>query len=77
MSFWEDPIVAAYDSGVPDVYRVLRLMRAFFSRARYQQVIDCLEFEPYRDCLRIIERERLVGAIIDGPPRNVRRLPRP
>ena len=76
-SFWEDPIVAAYDSGVPDVYRVLRLMRAFFSRARYQQVIDCLEFEPYRDCLRIVERERLVGAIVDGPQRNVRRLPRP
>jgi len=76
-SFWDDPIVAVYDSGVPDIYRVLRLMRAYFGRAKYAQVIDCLEFEPYRDCLRIIERERLVGAIVEGPKRNIRRLPLP
>jgi hypothetical protein len=76
-AFWGDPVVLAYDSGVPDIYRVLRLMRSYFKLARYDEVIDCLEFEPYRDCLRSIEREGLVRAIIDGPRRKVRRLPRP
>lgn len=75
--FWEDPVVLAYDSGVPDIYRVLRLMRSYFEPRRYETVIDCLEFEPYRDCLRIIERERLVGRIAEGPKRRIRKLPRP
>jgi hypothetical protein len=74
---WEDPVVLAYDSGVPDVYRVLRLMRGYFRRVRYDQVVDCLEFEPYRDCLRIIQREGLVGEITAGPVRKVKRLPQP
>jgi hypothetical protein len=74
---WNEPVVLAYDSGVPDVYRVLRLMRGYFRRLRYEQVIDCLEFEPYRDCLRIIYAEGLVGAIQPGPERKVKTLPRP
>lgn len=76
-AFWEDPVVLAYDSGVPDTYRVLRLMREYFSRARYDRVIDCLEFEPYRDCLRIIATEGLVGEIQAGPERKIKKLPRP
>jgi hypothetical protein len=76
-ALWEDPVVLAYDSGVPDIYRVLRLMRAFFTRARYAVVVDCLEFEPYRDCLRIIAREGLVGAVEAGPDRKIKKLPQP
>jgi predicted RNA-binding protein len=76
-AFWEDPVVLAYDSGVPDIYRVLRLMRSYFAPRRYQTVVDCLEFEPYRDCLRIIEREGLVGRIAEGPKHRIRKLPRP
>lgn len=74
---WEDPVVLAYDSGVPDVYRVLRLMRRYFGQLRYEQVVDCLEFEPYRDCLRVIQAEGLVGAIQPGPDRKVKKLPQP
>jgi hypothetical protein len=77
LALWDDPVVLAYDSGVPDVYRVLRLMRAFFNRVPYAVVIDCLEFEPYRDCLRIIQREGLVGAIEAGPDRKIKKLPQP
>jgi hypothetical protein len=76
-SFWSDPVVLAYDSGVPDVYRVLRIMRAFFFRARYETVIDCLEFEPYRDCIKIIHSEGLIRCIRPGPRRRIRKLPRP
>ncbi len=76
-AFWEDPVVLAYDSGVPDTYRVLRLMREFFKLARYDRVVDCLEFEPYRDCLRIIQAEGLVGDIQPGPDRKIKKLPRP
>jgi len=74
---WNDPVVLAYDSGVPDIYRVLRLMRRFFIKARYDTVVDCLEFEPYRDCLRIVCREGLVGEVVDGPKRKFKKLPRP
>jgi hypothetical protein len=76
-ALWNDPVVLAYDSGVPDIYRVLRLMRVFFRQARYRWVVDCLEFEPYQDCLRIIHQEGLVGAIRAGPTRKVKKLPMP
>jgi hypothetical protein len=76
-AYWEDPVVLAYDSGVPDIYRVLRLMRQYFGQVRYAQVVDCLEFEPYRDCLRIIQAEGLVGTIKAGPDRKVKKLPQP
>jgi predicted RNA-binding protein len=76
-NFWSDPVVLVYDSGVPDIYRVLRLMRDYFGRVRYEVVVDCLEFEPYRDCLRIIHREGLVGEILTGPARRIKKLPRP
>lgn len=75
--FWEDPVVLAYDSGVPDIYRVLRLIRKFFSKARYELVIDCLEFAPYSDCLQIAASEGLIGRIQKGPKGRVRKLPRP
>ena|SRR5438128_12215448 len=54
---WALPQVLAYDAGVPDVYRVLRLARKWFGRAGYEVVFDCLQFEPYRDVLRIIQSE--------------------
>jgi predicted RNA-binding protein len=60
---WNHPVVLSYDSGVPDIYRVLRLMRAFFKKARYERVVDCLEFRPYSDCLQIVAREGYVGTI--------------
>jgi hypothetical protein len=60
---WNDPVVLAYDSGVPDIYRVLRLMRIYFRKAHYEVVIDCLEFKPYSDCLRIVAREGMIGEV--------------
>lgn len=63
---WESPQVLSYDAGVPDIYRTLRLVRSFFSRQNYEYVLDCLQFEPYSDVLRIAEREGVI--------REVRRL---
>ncbi len=57
---WNLPQVLAYDAGVPDVYRILRLARVWFARARYQLVVDCLQFQPYRDVLRILHKESLI-----------------
>src|SRR6266496_2910627 len=34
---WEHAVVLKYDAGVPDVYRLLRLGRAYFSRNRYER----------------------------------------
>jgi predicted RNA-binding protein len=57
---WNLPQVLAYDAGVPDIYRILRLARAWFGKARYDLVIDCLQFRPYRDILQILQRESLI-----------------
>jgi hypothetical protein len=76
-ALWEHPVVLAYDSGVPDIYRILRLMRAYFQRARYSVVIDCLEFKPYSDCLQIIAREGMVGSVRTVRCGRARTLPEP
>lgn len=73
-ALWNDPVVLAYDSGVPDIYRVLRLMRSFFRRHPYEVVVDCLEFAPYSDCLSVVLREGLIGQVVDGPRGRVRKL---
>ncbi len=52
-------------------------MRAYFMRANYKIAIDCLEFEPYRDCLHILHREGLIGSIQAGPDRRIKKLPVP
>ncbi len=57
---WELPQVLAYDAGIPDIYRILRLARGYFKRNHYELVLDCLQFEPYSDILRIMRNE---GAI--------------
>jgi hypothetical protein len=61
---WSMPQVLAYNAGVPDIYRVLRLVRKFFGRADYGLVIDCLQFEPYSDVLRIAKREGIIREIL-------------
>jgi hypothetical protein len=62
-ALWDHPVVLSYDSGVPDIFRILRLMRKYFQKARYAAVVDCLEFKPYSDCLQIVAREGLVGSV--------------
>ena len=74
---WDHPVVLGYDFGVPDIYRILRLMRQFFKKARYSRVIDCLEFQPYSDCLQIVSREGLVDVILPLPCGRVKKLPAP
>ncbi len=77
MSLWNHPVVLAYDSGVPDIYRVLRLMRGFFEKAKYKMAIDCLEFRPYSDCLQIAAREGLVGSVKVMRVGRAKPLPKP
>ena len=57
---WSSPAVVRYDAGVPDIYRLLRLLRTFFATRRYRYVVDCLEFQPYSDLLQIVKREGLI-----------------
>jgi predicted RNA-binding protein len=66
---WTLPQVMKYDAGVPDIYRILRLARSFFSKANYDCVLDCLQFTPYSDVLTIAHRE---GAI-----KELRKIPVP
>lgn len=75
--YWDHPVVLAYDSGVPDIYRILRLMRRFFGRARYSHVVNCLEFQPYSDCLQIVAREGLIDSLLTLPCGRVKALPAP
>lgn len=64
---WDHPVVVGYDAGVPDIYRVLRLARRFFSRNSYTLVIDCLQFPPYSDILEILQREKVLKRVSRGP----------
>lgn len=64
---WDHPVVMGYDAGVPDIYRVLRLSRRFFSRNRYALVVDCLQFAPYSDILTILQREKVLKRLSRGP----------
>ena len=64
---WDLPQVKMYDAGVPDIYRVLRLVRSYFSRVRYECVLDCLQFPPYSDVLDIAHREHLINEIVRIP----------
>jgi hypothetical protein len=57
---WTLPQVLRYDCGVPDIYRILRLGRAYFGRVNYDCVVDCLQFEPYSDVLRILHSEGVI-----------------
>ena len=65
--FWVDPVVQAYDSGVPDIYRVLNQVRRFLKNNKYRAVLDCLDFRPYSDILNIAKLERLIEDVIVGP----------
>jgi predicted RNA-binding protein len=70
-ALWEHPVVMGYDAGVPDIYRVLRLARRFFKRNGYEQIIDCLQFAPYSDILKILLLEKIVTNVSSGPvPRS-------
>jgi uncharacterized protein DUF5591 len=73
-SLWADPIVLSYDSGVPDIYRLLRLLRDFLASRRFQRVVDCLEFEPYCDLLRIAHREGLFAELLPVKKTRLRRF---
>lgn len=64
---WSLSQVMAYDAGVPDIYRNLRLARRYFGRLRYETVLDCLQFEPYSDVLRIVHLEGKIGDLVRIP----------
>jgi hypothetical protein len=64
---WSTPQVLSYDAGVPDVYRLLRLARGYFSAKKYSSVFDCLQFEPYSDVLRIIAGEGAISNLVRLP----------
>jgi hypothetical protein len=57
---WTASEVLTYDTGVPDVYRLLRLSRAYFRQAQYEMVFDCLQFKPYNEILTILHREGVI-----------------
>ncbi len=57
---WNSAAVLRYDAGAPDLYRLLRLIRNFFSTKPYAYVLDCSEFPPFSDLLQIAHREGLI-----------------
>jgi hypothetical protein len=69
---WRTPQVMRYDARVPDLYRILRLARAYFGQANYECVLDCQKFVPYSDILRIVEREGIIARVVpfDLPGRS-------
>lgn len=64
---WSHPVVLKYDTGVPDIYRVLRLARSYFRRNRYGTIVNCLQFQPYLDIVGILEKEGSIVKTVRGP----------
>ncbi len=54
---WFLPQVLSYDARVPDIYRLIRISRLYFSKNKYDKVIDCQNFVPFSDILSIVHRE--------------------
>lgn len=74
---WDHPVALSYDSGVPDIWRVLRLMREYFSRNRFDRVYDCLQFAPYSEAVAILAREGLFTEVVKRPVGRSKKLPTP
>lgn len=64
---WKLPQVLRYDAGVPDIYRTLRIVRSYFRHVDYDYVLDCLQFSPYSDTLKIAHNEGIIREIIKIP----------
>jgi hypothetical protein len=73
---WQHEVVLRYDTGVRDVYRMLVLLRRLLAQGtRYAEGVDCLGFRPYRDLLKIVNQEGLIGSIRRPAPIRGRTIP--
>jgi hypothetical protein len=60
---WQHPTVLRYDTGVRDVYRMLVLFRRMLTRIRYNVAWDCMALGPYKDLIKLLQREGYVDEI--------------
>jgi hypothetical protein len=65
---WQHPTVLRYDTGVRDVYRMLVLFRRMLTGIRYGVAWDCMGLGPYKDLIRLLQREGYVGEIREPFP---------
>lgn len=61
---WSHPLVMGYDSGCPDIYRLLTLGRCFFDQKNYVTAIDLTQFDAYADILRILHSENRIKNLV-------------
>lgn len=60
---WNHQTVLGYDAGVPDIHRVYSLMSRYFSRNTFLHVIDCLQFPPYSEMLRLLAVDGVISRL--------------
>jgi Domain of unknown function (DUF5591) len=68
---WQHPTVLRYDTGVRDVYRMLVLFRRMLTGIRYNVAWDCMALGPYKDLIKLLQREGYVDEIRE--PSHVKR----
>jgi hypothetical protein len=63
-ALWRHDLVLRYDTGVRDIYRMLVLLRRLLiNKTQYTEALDCVGFRPYRDLLKIVSNEGLLGEV--------------
>jgi len=54
--YWNHPVVLNYNTGVPDIWRVFKLAKHYFSNNRYEYMECYLDFAPYIEIMNILEK---------------------
>ena len=55
--FWLDPTILTYTTGVPDIWRVYNLVKQYFIKNKYNEILCYLDYTPYIEIMELINKE--------------------
>jgi len=53
--FWSHPLILKYSAGVPDIWRVHKLLEHFLKGKKWEHIISFIEFSPYIESLELLK----------------------
>lgn len=60
---WADNFIMKYNAGVPDIWRIFKLCKTFFTNNKFSKVIVYLDYSPYIEILEVLQK--LLGLNIE------------
>lgn len=52
--FWNDPVAIKYSAGVPDIWRIYKLVDHYFKSIKFHHIVCYVEFSPYIEIVELI-----------------------